>query len=154
MSAQPDPARFIRMLRATDRVIMVQGMSTTIAIVGSRHWTDEKAFRRILLTIPEATSCGAVVTGAARGVDWMAARWARETGRYLREYPPLPGHRTFTAAAHERNQKIVDDLVICREKGHQVALIAMPGPTALSTYDTIRRAERAGIRIIIKKASV
>jgi len=127
-------------------------MTTTIGIVGSRHWSDYDAFCALLLTIPEANACGAVVSGGARGVDAMARMWAREMGRYYREYKPQIGlYRTFYEAAHARNQEIVDDLVRCRAAGHEVALIALPGPQSRGTYDTMRRAERADVKVILRE---
>lgn len=135
-------------LNSTSGLKLPNEVTTTVGIVGSHYWSDYDTFQGVMLVIPEAAACGAVVSGGARGVDEMAERWAKETGRYFQGYPPLPDRRPFTVRAHERNQRIVDHLDECRRKGHTVALIAMPGPKSRGTYDTIRRAERQGIKVI------
>lgn len=103
---------------------------TTFAIVGSRHWTDYAAFVEIVERhIPPGVT--RIVSGGARGVDTMAISFAIERGlaytvHWIEEGEP------FRAAAHARNQQIVD----AADGG-----LALPGPKSKGTYDTIRRAK-------------
>lgn len=130
-------------------------MTTTIGIVGSREWSDKAAFEKLLLWDDEIwvlvrSSDVRIVSGACRGVDEMAAWYAQKHHCALTEYAPSKS-RPFTQATHERNQMIADDLMRSRDEGHEVALIAMPGPKSNGTWDTVRRAERAGIKVIVRE---
>lgn len=124
---------------------------STLGIVGSRHYSDYAAFCALLDTDPELAAMvpfvGLVISGAAPGVDEMAARWARERGIELAEYAPSRS-RPFVRAAHMRNQQIADRLDESRRAGQKAALLALPGPESKGTYDTIRRVERYGIEVI------
>lgn len=121
-------------------------MTTTVAIVGSRHFSDYAAFCALLADIPEANACDAVVSGGARGVDTMAARWASETERYLRVYVVNSERGTFSQRTHARNQNIADDLA-----ANDGVLIALPGPKSKGTYDTVRRCKALGVKVIVKE---
>lgn len=126
---------------------------TVVAIVGSRHWTDYEAFRAVLSEIEEVQSANRIVSGGAHGVDQMAERFADESPNctFNKHIPDTRTHRTFTQATHARNQQIVDDLAECQDRGHRVALIALPGPDSRGTWDTVNRATRAGIKVIVRE---
>lgn len=127
---------------------------TTIGIVGSRHFADYEAFRRALVhedagvfqLLMRATR---IVSGGARGVDSLAARWVRENGLQLVEYLPtrIKGD-TFTDAARARNQEIAEDLA-----ANDGVLIAMPGPKSKGSYDTIRRCRKLGVKVIVREVA-
>jgi hypothetical protein len=127
-------------------------------VTGSRDWTDRALLKRWLLTIvpPGAHT---LVHGGARGADLIAASltidlgWSEEphpaawTAPCERECPS--GHRRLNGnmsgssycpdAGKRRNQEMVDsrpDLVI-----------AFPTARSVGTWDAVRRARKAGIRV-------
>jgi hypothetical protein len=121
---------------------------TTVGIVGSRHWTDYDAFVRAVAR--HVLGAQWIVSGGASGVDAMAVSYARSRGFALRVYRTrrhaADGRKwSFTEAAHARNQQIVDASDV---------LIACPGPQSKGTYDTIRRARKKGIPVVLIEAPV
>jgi predicted Rossmann fold nucleotide-binding protein DprA/Smf involved in DNA uptake len=112
-----------------------------VGIVGSRHWEDYDAFRAQL---PDLSAYDTIVSGGQYGVDDMAERLARDLRKRITVYSAdAPDTKSFTQAAHERNQKIVDAAD---------ALIAFPGPNSKGTWDTVRRAKEKGIPVFMRKA--
>lgn len=118
---------------------------TTLAIVGSRYWTDYAAFLEAIH--PHAILSATIVSGGAPGVDTMAERFAFEFRKDVVVHNPeaRANGLSFTAAAHRRNQLIVDQAD---------RMIAMPGPKSKGTYDAIRRAQKKGIPIVVIEAPV
>jgi len=91
----------------------------TVAIVGSRRFNDYDRFVELLGDLPMFDR---VVSGGASGVDGMAHTYALATGKAFKAFlPDTSRYRTFTAAAHARNQQIVDEADL---------VIAMPGQLA------------------------
>ena len=122
---------------------------TTVAIVGSRHWMDYAAFARTVRELlPSPLFCvERIVSGGATGVDWMAHRFSDAHEKEFIEYPVRRNDfRTFTEAAHARNQQIAADL-----HAHNGVLIALPGPKSKGTYDTIRRCRALGVPVIVRE---
>lgn len=124
---------------------------TTVGIVGSRHWITADSWKTFCqLVEPRLGGVQWIVSGGASGVDAMAITYARTHSLGWTVFPAkrhAPDGRkwTFTEAAHARNQQIVDA---------SDWLIAMPGPKSKGTYDTIRRARKKGIRVVIIEAPV
>lgn len=116
----------------------------TVAIIGSRRWSDFDAFCEAL---PDLAEYGRIVSGGAAGVDTMACMIAGVLKIPCVEFRPRvsagANHAQFTKAAHERNQRIVDAAD---------AMIAFPGPRSRGTWDAIRRARKKGIPVIELKA--
>jgi len=109
---------------------------STAAIVGSRKWSDYRAFVRLLPALFGVTK---IVSGGAKGVDAMAERFAREFGYAFEVFRPKRG-KDFTTAARSRNQQLVD-VADC--------VVALPGPRSKGTWDTVRRARAKGIRVYV-----
>lgn len=140
---------------------------TRILITGSRVWTNAEMMERALFDAIAAAPCYVtVVHGAARGADELAAALvATFDSRVSCESWPadwdgpcrracIPGHRRATkngksycpAAGAYRNQQMID------AGAHLV--LAFPLNESPGTRDCIRRAERAGIRVIDVPATV
>ena len=115
-------------------------MSERIAIVGSRFWPNERAVRNYIMALPEGTT---VVSGAAKGVDSMAAKWARYYELAVVEHPVTDAEwaKFGRRAGPLRNARIVADCdrVVAFWDG------ASPG-----TRSTIELARKAGkpVRIV------
>lgn len=81
-------------------------MTTRVAIVGSRGWTDLQQVRDRVMLLPEGTI---VISGGARGVDREAESAARERGLevvvYRPDYDAYPGQ----IAPLKRNQRIAEE---------------------------------------------
>lgn len=140
---------------------------TRILITGSRVWTNADMMRRALSDAIGAVSGPVVVVhGAARGADSLAHEIAPGFGPHVtcESWPAdwdgpcrpacKPGHRRHRqdgaeycpAAGAYRNQQMID-------AGADVVL-AFPLNESPGTRDCIRRAERAGIRVIDVPATV
>jgi len=116
-----------------------------IGVVGSRHYSDYDAFADCLADyIAEYGQDAVIISGGANGADALAERYANEELEGSKIiYPPDPEivkSRGFTAAAHKRNQQIVDKSDF---------IIAFVGPNSKGTWDTIKRAIKAKKHVII-----
>lgn len=92
----------------------------TLAVVGSRSWPSEafvtNQLSRLLRKSYDMAGMAeephlvltAVVSGGARGVDQMAARWALRNGIYLIEHLP-EWDRLGKRAGFVRNEYIIQD---------------------------------------------
>lgn len=116
-----------------------------LAIVGARRrfWGDEAPrIRALVFRIVSETPRGTVIISGdspGGGVDAWAREAALAFDRAFVAYPPrvTRGMTTeqYANACHNRNQEIVDD-------ANEVVAIVAPG--CKGTWDTIRRAKRAG----------
>lgn len=79
-------------------------MSERVAVVGSRDFGDWNAVRAFIRTLPAGTT---VVSGAARGVDSVAAECARACKLAVLEFP-ADWVEYGRSAGFRRNQQIVD----------------------------------------------
>lgn len=75
-----------------------------VAVIGSRGWQDAEAIWRVL----DAHPITALVSGGARGVDSIAAAWAKERGIQLTEF--RPDYRRFGKGAPSRRNAVIVDL--------------------------------------------
>jgi hypothetical protein len=116
-----------------------------VAIVGSRHLTDYREFCALIRPYVHRDSI--IVSGRSPGggIDLLAARFAKQNGHQLIEHPiddarvselqsEHPRDRAFAIAAHERNQRIVDELT-----GDRDCMLAIKCPHSTDTLDTIAR---------------
>lgn len=116
-----------------------------IAIVGSRKFPQLQLVEWFIRDLPLGVT---VVSGGAVGVDQAAEEYARLRGLETEiKRPDLEGvgeRKEFTERYYERNQKIVDsaDLVV-----------AFTEKDAGGTWDTIKRARRAGKPVKIIRPS-
>lgn len=105
-----------------------------VGIVGSRHFGDSAEFLRLMESmLPSGVT--EIVSGAAAGVDTLAAWYANGRGIPFRDFPAGKEVGSFTERAHARNQKIADAVDV---------LIAIPCRHSKGTFDTMRRFEKTG----------
>lgn len=108
-----------------------------ILVCGSRDWKDWESIDRRIGDLPPSAL---IVEGAAPGADLMAARSARENGRFVVEVQCAKGHWDYFGkrAGYLRNCAMLDlgpDLVIAFTTGS-------PG-----TQHTINEARKRGIPV-------
>ncbi len=115
-----------------------------VLVTGSRHWSDRDAIERGLRSVGDEPSA-VLVHGAAPGADTIAAEVATAMGWDV-EAHPADWDAHGKAAGPRRNQEMVD-------AGADTCL-AFPLPESRGTWDCLRRAERAGIRVIVCRAEV
>ena len=114
-----------------------------ILVTGSRKWADADAVRTNLAVFGTPRFEGrevVVVHGDAHGADTIAAEVGRSLGFTVEPHPAdwtTHGKR----AGPIRNQAMVD-------LGADICL-AFPTTSSVGTWDCVRRANRAGIRVIV-----
>jgi predicted Rossmann fold nucleotide-binding protein DprA/Smf involved in DNA uptake len=117
-----------------------------IAIVGSRTYPQLKLVEWFVRDIPLGV---VIVSGGADGVDAAAIEYAKRRGMETREHMPnLEGCKAkheYAERYYARNQKIVDDCDL---------LVAFTERDSGGTWDTIKRARKAGKPLKIVKPSL
>jgi hypothetical protein len=110
-----------------------------VLVCGGRDWDDPDLVESTLNTLNGARGpFDRLIHGAARGVDRMAGKWARDHG--VLEWDFLPEwHRADAPEAEIRNQRMIAE-------GAPDLVIAFPG--GLGTADMVERARDAGIEVI------
>lgn len=109
-----------------------------VLVTGSRDWTDYAVIRDYI----KASGATVVVHGDHwEGADRLAKRAARELGI---EHKPYPAEwKMFgRGAGPRRNQQMIDsepDIALC---------LGFPLPGSQGTIDCMKRAAKAGIRVI------
>ncbi|MCO5072143.1 MAG: DUF2493 domain-containing protein [Rhizobiaceae bacterium] len=107
-----------------------------VLVCGGRNYSDKAYLWNVLdgLGPPEVS---AIISGAAKGADTLAAEWAKRFGFPLYEFP-ADWKALGKAAGPIRNQLMIDE-------GKPDLVVAFPG--GRGTADMIRRAEGARIPI-------
>lgn len=119
-----------------------------VAIVGSRTYPDLAEVREFVAGLPQGTL---VISGHGRGVDMAAEDAANE--RFRRGELPKPlifpadWDRHGKAAGCLRNTKIVEAVAAEAER----AVTAFWDGRSPGTADTIRKARRAGVLVLLRK---
>lgn len=115
-----------------------------ILVTGSRKWTDAHAVDRelgaIARRIVQEGQDVVLVHGAATGLDTIAADEATHRG-WTVEPHPAEEHGSWPYCGPLRNQAMVD-------LGADLCL-AFPTADSRGTWDCVKRANKAGIRVII-----
>jgi predicted Rossmann fold nucleotide-binding protein DprA/Smf involved in DNA uptake len=110
-----------------------------LGIIGSRLFDDYEFAKSKILENFDVKIIDTVVSGGAKGVDTLGERFADEFG--LKKDISKPDWKKHgKGAAFIRNQEIVD---------HAEELIAFPIRESGGTWDTIRKAQKAGKRVIV-----
>lgn len=89
-----------------------------VAIVGSREWNDYVLFKAYVNKFRENIQIDMIISGGARGTDFMAYQYAVEKGITFVCHPPIP-EEGFPRAYFRRNLRIVEqaECVIAFPKG-------------------------------------
>jgi hypothetical protein len=113
-----------------------------ILITGSRCWADRKVMERAIWEHTQELNPRDVVIihGGAVGADRMAEEIAKEWG-FLPVTVPALWAEEGRSAGPIRNQKMIDTYKpeLC---------LAFPCDKSKGTWDCMRRAERAGIKVV------
>lgn len=106
-----------------------------IGVVGGRDFTDlDFVFTKLDNFVKVGDT---IVSGGANGVDSIAEKFVEKRGFIkFKCFPPLEEEDAYK----KRNQRIVDDIDV---------LLAFPTKKSKGTWDTIAKARREGIRIVI-----
>lgn len=124
----------------TYRYTFISTRPRRYALVGSRHLVDYREFACVIR--PHLRPTDILISGAADGIDSLAARYARQNHHQMIEHPVdlsrvrelelegKPRNVAYGIAAGERNQLIVNDAD---------RMIAIACPHSKGTYDSIRR---------------
>ena len=108
-----------------------------LAIVGSRRFNDYSLLKEIL--DPYLGKILYIISGGAMGADNLARRYAKDTGLPIKiYYPDWKNHGK--AAGVIRNTFIVKE---CDK------MIAFAYPDSKGTRDSIKKAERKGINVVV-----
>ena len=114
-----------------------------VLVTGSRKITPENAeYVRSVLGLFKTFHPRdriVIVEGGAQGVDLIASMWASAEG-VATEKHTADWASYGKRAGSIRNQEMVD-------RGATVC-IAFPGPGSVGTWDCVRRARKAGIRVV------
>jgi len=117
-----------------------------IGIVGSRSFPQLRLVDYFIRELPQGVT---IVSGGASGVDRAAVDYARAAGLQTDEIvPDLSGCKErldFTRRYYERNQAIADNVGL---------LVAFTEKDSGGTWDTIKRARKAGLPVKIIRPSL
>lgn len=107
---------------------------TRVLVCGGRDFDDFGSLNREL----HRHDVSVVIHGNARGADWLADRWARANAVDRLAFP-ADWETHGRAAGPKRNQRMLDE-------GRPDLVIAFPG--GRGTADMVRRARKAGVKVI------
>lgn len=108
-----------------------------ILVCGGRDYANEVHVFLVLDSFHRKYGISAIVTGAARGADYLAGKWAKKNSIELIEYP-ADWKKHGKAAGPIRNQEML-------EKESPKAVLAFPGGSG--TEDMISRSKKVGIDV-------
>lgn len=109
-----------------------------LLVCGGRDYTDRARVYRVLSAVHEKRPVSLLVSGGAQGADFLGETWAKSQGIPIHVYP-AEWARYGNRAGILRNQRMLDAEEID-------GVVAFPGGTG--TADMVRRAEKAGIRVM------
>ena len=108
-----------------------------VLVCGGREFDNYKLLRDTLDKVVGDEQC-VIVSGMARGADFLGVRYANEMGDLVEEYP-ADWNKHGRAAGPIRNQQMLDE-------GKPDLVVAFPG--GKGTAHMIRIAKKAGINVI------
>lgn len=140
-------------------------MTRRILITGSRTWSNFGAISMALTRELRATEDRAltIVHGGAPGADLLADRWARQDWTWAEVKPERHDAKWEDSCGpdcwkHRKPAKWPQGTDYCPKQGHirnqlMVDLgadvcLAFPSTASIGTWDCMRRAEAAGIRVV------
>lgn len=114
-----------------------------VAVVGSRDWTDRatimRALNELVLAVGVPKHELTIISGGARGVDSIAAEWARRARVRVIEHLP-DWNRFGKSAGFKRNVLIVEDADL---------VLAFQHNSSKGTQHSIDLARQRGIPVIV-----
>lgn len=110
-----------------------------IAIVGSREWNDYILFKAYINKFRENIQIDMIISGGARGVDFMAYQYAVENGITFVCHPPIP-EDGYPTKFFRRNLRIVE---------HSECVIAFPKGKSPGTRHSIKLAKKLGKELYV-----
>ena len=110
-----------------------------VLVTGSRDWQDWDTIREVLQSIDHGETERILIHGEARGADFIAAEIARALGWQVWSYP-ADWEAHGKGAGPIRNQQMLDE-------GQPDLVMAFPLPQSRGTWDMVRRAEWAGVKV-------
>lgn len=120
-----------------------------VIIAGGRDFTDYhklKTYMNCLLQLLDKSQVE-IISGGAKGADFLGERYAREFGYKLKRFP-ADWNKYGKAAGPIRNKEMA--LYAAEAKG---VLVAFWDGSSRGTYDMITRAEEYGLEVYIPKYS-
>lgn len=111
-----------------------------VLVCGGRDYTNSRRLEQILDQMHKANPIDELITGGARGADFLAARWGVSHEVKTCIYP-AQWTKLGKKAGPMRNQRMLDE-------GKPNRVVAFPS-TGSGTYDMIERAKKAGVELIL-----
>jgi ABC-type sugar transport system substrate-binding protein len=111
---------------------------TRILVCGGRAYANRQRVFEVLASLAPSV----VIEGGARGADAFAGEWA-DLNQVQHIQVPADWDGAGKVAGYARNQRMLDE-------GKPDLVVAFPGSTG--TRDMIRRAQAAGVRVLIVDA--
>ncbi len=113
-------------------------MGRRVLVCGGRDYADRDAMWSFLDLGHRAGAIEVLIHGGARGADRLAGEWAKQRGVVVLVYPA--NWKIYGPSAGPlRNQRMLD-------LGRPDVVVAFPGGDG--TADMVRRAVRAGVRVV------
>ena len=106
-----------------------------VLVTGGRNYRDTVHVNRVL---DDCIGLTVLISGAAKGADTLALRWAMSRQVEFRGYPAKWGGGRSASAGPIRNQRMLDD-------AEPDLVIAFPG--GRGTADMMKKARAAGVRV-------
>lgn len=114
-----------------------------VLVCGGRDFSDKVAGWGWLQAVHLKRGITTLIEGGATGADALAASWAVVEGVPIEQFP-ADWETHGRAAGPIRNQRMIDE-------GKPDIVVAFPG--GRGTADMVRRAEKAGIKVIRPRSS-
>jgi hypothetical protein len=110
-----------------------------VLVCGGRNYTDYEKIRQTLIELGGSAKIELVIHGAADGADSLANRAAFELDIPAQAVPA--DWKTYgRAAGPTRNQFMLDQY-------HPNLCLAFPDEESRGTWDMVRRAKKAGVKV-------
>jgi len=106
-------------------------------VAGSRYLTNSDIIEEGIAASGFAIT--EVVSGGARGTDFLGEQWAKKNGIACSVFP-ADWDRYGKSAGPIRNAQMAN---------HAEALIAFPAKDSVGTYDMIRKAKKKGLQVFV-----
>lgn len=116
-----------------------------VIVTGSRSLRSRHSLESVL----RSADPDILIHGAAKGADELAEDWAYRRQEIDVIAMPAIWERDGNAAGPLRNAAMLDVLLRLGSCGYDVAVYAFPAPTSRGTWDMVRRAKGAGVRVEI-----